>query len=276
MRPADPEDRTDREAQLGAAGRPRPELIFPSWPAPVTVRAVCTTRRGGVSEPPFDQLNLALHVGDDLGAVRDNRAALRTALHLAREPVWLEQVHGNTVVRADLLVGRPGPPPQADASVTSQPGVACAVLVADCLPVLFCDRSGHRVAAAHAGWRGLAGGVLEATVDALGVAPASILAWFGPAIGPERFEVGAEVRAAFVDRDPGAAACFVARPTADKFLCDIFALAKRRLAAVGVTQVHGGGICTVSDPGSFFSYRRDGRTGRMAALIWMERKGEPA
>lgn len=273
---------TDSSDPTGGPATPdpgvvRPELIFPSWPAPPAVRAVCTTRRGGVGEAPFDTQNLGAHVGDDAGAVRDNRAGLRLALRLAQEPAWLEQVHGATVARADLIVERVGAPqPQADASVTSQPGIACAVLVADCLPVLFCDRSGHRVAAAHAGWRGLAAGVLEATVDAMGVAPASVLAWLGPAIGPERFEVGPEVRAAFVDRDLGAAECFMVKPGtpagADKYLCDIFALARRRLAAVGVTQVHGGDICTVSDPDSFFSHRRDGRTGRMAALIWLERR----
>jgi YfiH family protein len=254
----------------------RPELIFPTWPAPSWVRAVCTTRRGGFGEPPFAEQNLAAHVGDDAGAVRDNRANLVQALRLEREPAWLDQVHGATVVRAEKVAERTGGPPQADACVTSKAGHACAVLVADCLPVLFCDRSGHRVGAAHAGWRGLAGGVLEATVDALGVAPASVLAWFGPAIGPEKFEVGREVRAAFVDHDLGAAECFKLIPGTDgaKYLCDIFALAKRRLRRIGVTQVHGGGICTVSDPGSFFSYRRDGRTGRMAALIWMQPGGD--
>lgn len=252
-------------------GAVRPELMFPSWPAPRWVRAVCTTRRGGVGEPPFDKQNLAAHVGDDAGAVRDNRAMLKLALKLKRDPAWLEQVHGATVVRAEHVAQKPGdPPPKADASVTSQDDHVCAVLVADCLPVLFCDRSGHRVAAAHAGWRGLSQGVLEATVAAMGVAPASVLAWFGPAIGPEKFEVGAEVREAFVATDPGAAVCF--EPAADegKHYADIFALAKRRLAAVGVTQVHGGGICTASDAESFFSHRRDGRTGRMAALIWMD------
>jgi hypothetical protein len=270
MRPADPDDRTDGAAPPAAA-RGRAELLFPSWPAPPVVRAVCTTRRGGCSEPPFAGNNLAAHVGDDPGAVRDNRAALRVALGLAREPLWLAQVHGATVVRADRHLPASAPP-EADASVTSVPDLACAVLVADCLPVLFCDRSGHRVAAAHAGWRGLAAGVLEATVDALGVAPASVLAWMGPAIGPERFEVGPEVRAAFVAHDPDAAACFVPHGAAadERYLCDLFALARRRLARIGVSQVHGGGLCTASDAERFFSYRRDGRTGRMAALIWVD------
>jgi YfiH family protein len=266
----DKPDDTATDLGLGAGlapGQARPELMFPSWPAPRWVRAVCTTRRGGVGEPPFDRQNLAAHVGDDAGAVRDNRAQLKLALKLARDPAWLEQVHGATVVRAEQVGSTP---PQADASVTSQDGYVCAVLVADCLPVLFCDRSGHRVAAAHAGWRGLSQGVLEATVGAMGVAPASVLAWFGPAIGPEKFEVGPEVRAAFVDRDPGAEACFRPGPAEDKYMADIFALAKRRLASAGVTQVHGGGICTASDAESFFSHRRDGRSGRMAALIWMD------
>ena len=254
----------------------RPELIFPTWPAPSWVRAVCTTRRGGFGEPPYDQQNLASHVGDDAGAVRDNRANLIDALRLEREPAWLTQVHGSTVARAEKVIERAGgPPPEADACVTSKAGYACTVLVADCLPVLFCDRSGHRVGAAHAGWRGLAGGVLEATVDALGVAPASVLAWFGPAIGPEKFEVGAEVRTLFIEHDLGADECFAPVPGVEgKYLCDIFKLAKRRLKRIGVTQVYGGGICTHSDPGSFFSYRRDGQTGRMAALIWMQPGGD--
>lgn len=267
-------DNTATDMGVAAAlptGAVRPELMFPSWPAPRWVRAVCTTRRGGVGEPPFDRQNLAAHVGDDAGAVRDNRAMLKLALKLKHEPCWLDQVHGATVVRAEHVAQRAGdPPPQADACVTSKDDLVCAVLVADCLPVLFCDRSGHRVAAAHAGWRGLSQGVLEATVDAMGVAPASVLAWLGPAIGPDKFEVGPEVRAAFVDRDPGAAECFKPGPAEGKHMADLFALARRRLAAVGVTQVHGGGICTASDPESFFSHRRDGRTGRMAALIWMD------
>jgi hypothetical protein len=252
-------------------GAVRPELMFPSWPAPRWVRAVCTTRRGGVGEPPFDKQNLAAHVGDDAGAVRDNRATLKLALKLKRDPAWLDQVHGATVVRAEHVSQRVGdPPPQADACVTSKPDHVCAVLVADCLPVLFCDRSGHRVAAAHAGWRGLSQGVLEATVASMSVAPASVLAWLGPAIGPEKFEVGPEVREAFLCTDPGDAECFKPAATEGKYLADIFALAKRRLAAAGVTQVHGGGICTVTEEESFFSHRRDGRTGRMAALIWMD------
>ena len=271
-------DLDNTAAELGGAvalppGAVRPELMFPSWPAPRWVRALCTTRRGGVGDPPFDRQNLAAHVGDDAGAVRDNRAALKLALKLTRDPAWLAQMHGATVVRAEQV--RAGdPPPQADACVTSKPDHVCVVLVADCLPVLFCDRSGHRVAVAHAGWRGLSQGVLEATVMAMGVAPASVLAWLGPAIGPEKFEVGPEVREAFMVTDPGAAECFkpvaTEGPPSDRYLADIFALAKRRLGAVGVTQVHGGGICTVSDEESFFSHRRDGRTGRMAAMIWMD------
>ena len=252
-------------------GAVRPELMFPSWPAPRWVRAVCTTRRGGVGEPPFDKQNLAAHVGDDAGAVRDNRATLKLALKLKRDPAWLDQVHGAAVVRAEN-VGTPAP--QADACVTSKSDHACAVLVADCLPVLFCDRSGHRVGAAHAGWRGLSQGVLEAAVSSMGVAPASVLAWLGPAIGPEKFEVGPEVRDAFLCTDPGDEVCFKPAATDGKYLADIFALAKRRLAAAGVTQVHGGGICTVTEEESFFSHRRDGRTGRMAALIWMDPKVE--
>lgn len=240
-----------------------PELLRPDWDVPANVRAVMSTRRGGVSRGPYESFNLAAHVGDDGGAVAANRHRLRHALGLPAEPGWLDQVHGASV--AVLERGRVGP---ADAAVTFVPGHVCAILVADCLPVFLAGRAGDRVGIAHAGWRGLAGGVVEATVAALACDPASLVAWLGPAIGREAFEVGDEVRAAFVDRDPGAAGAFRAG-RAGRFLADLPALARRRLAALGVGPVSGGGSCTFSDAGRFFSYRRDGATGRMAALAWL-------
>lgn len=239
-----------------------PELIEPDWPAPPGVRAAFTLRTSGVSAPPFDAFNCAAHVGDAPQAVERNRAALRARLGLAAEPAWLEQVHGSHVA---MLCGAPLEP--ADAAVTDERGRVCVVQVADCLPVLFAARDGSAVGAAHAGWRGLAGGVLESTVRALGIAPQALLAWLGPAIGPQHFEVGEEVRAAFVRTDPGAAAAFAANARG-RWQCDLYALARRRLSALGVTGVYGGGWCTYADAAKFFSYRRDGRCGRMAALIW--------
>jgi len=238
--------------------------IRPDWPAPPTVRACVTTRHGGVSDGPFASLNLADHVGDDPAAVAMNRSLLRAALDLPAEPVWLEQVHGNRVVDLDrdLL-----PRPRGDAAVSRRPGAVCAVLTADCLPVLLCDRAGTVVGAAHAGWRGLAAGVVEALAAAMGRPGTELIAWLGPAIGPAAFVVGPEVHACFTQRDPGAAACF-RRHGEGRWRADLYALARRRLEALGV-EVHGGGFCTVSDD-RFFSYRRDGVTGRMAALIWRE------
>jgi YfiH family protein len=240
-----------------------PELIVPDWPAPANVRALQTTRIGGVSCGPWAGFNLGDHVGDDPQAVASNRARLRALL--PAEPVWLRQVHGAVAVDA-ALAGKSVP--EADAAFARQPGVVCAVLTADCLPVLFCDRSGTAVAAAHAGWRGLLAGVLESAMAALGRPPAELLAWLGPAIGPHAFEVGPEVRAAFVAGDTGAAAAFV--PGAgDRWWCDLPLLARRRLAAAGVQAVFGGDACTASEPGRYFSYRRDGVSGRMASLVWL-------
>lgn len=239
------------------------EFIEPDWPVPASVRAVVTTRMGGVSAGCYATLNLATHVGDDPVAVAENRRRLRAALALPAEPAWLAQVHGRDVAML------PGPMPlSADAAVAFGKGAVCAVLVADCLPVLLAGRGGDRVGIAHAGWRGLAAGVVEATVRALGARPDELVAWLGPCIGPPAFEVGPEVRAAFLARDADAAQDFRAG-RAGKFLADLAALARRRLAASGVTEVHGGGLCTHADPARFFSYRRDGKTGRMAALIWM-------
>lgn len=237
------------------------QILDPDWPAPPNIRSIVTTRMGGVSSPPYDSFNLGSHVGDTSEAVAANRATLR--LHCPSEPKWLNQIHGKLVAQADSLVS----PKEADASVAFESGTVCAVLTADCLPVLFCDRLGTRVAAAHAGWRGLATGVLEASVASMQCETENILAWLGPAIGPQAFEVGDEVRDVFLRDLPEAEAAFVpAQP--GKWLADIYLLARLRLVRAGVTAVHGGGLCTYSDRERFYSFRRDGTTGRMASLIW--------
>lgn len=240
-----------------------PGWIAADWPAPANVHAGASTRVGGVSAGAWATLNLGGHVGDDPAAVAENRRRLARWCRLPAEPTWLQQVHGTTVVEA----AGSGPTPEADGSFARQPGAVCAILTADCLPVLFCDRRGTEVAAAHAGWRGLAGGVLEATIAAMETPAAELLVWLGPAIGPTAFEVDADVRAAFVEADPAHAAAFHA--TGDKYLADIYALARRALTEAGVGAIHGGGCCTVSDPERFFSYRRDGTCGRMASLVWL-------
>ena len=245
-----------------------PGLLCPQWSLPPGVRAAVSTREGGASLPPWASFNLGRHVGDDAHAVAANRARLCAAI--GAEPVWLEQVHGCAVADADCAAGVP----EADAAVAHVFRRACAVMTADCLPVLFCDDDATVVAAAHAGWRGLAAGVLERTVERMGVAPGRVRAWFGPAIGPAAFEVGDEVRAAFVGADPGAAAAFVTGGAPGKWLADLFMLARRRLEAAGVVRIDGGGVCTVADPTNFYSYRRDGTTGRFASLIWLE-EGRP-
>lgn len=245
-------------------------LIEPDWPAPSLVRACVTTRAGGVSQAPYDGLNLGDHVGDAVEAVMENRARLRE--RLPAEPLWLSQVHGVAVADADRAGAEPPAPPVADAAVARQPGHVCAVLTADCLPVLFCDEAGTVVAAAHAGWRGLLGGVLEATVARMAVSPNAVLAWMGPAIGPQAFEVGDEVRAAFLADNPSASVAFVPGRQGGKWMADLFMLARLRLERAGVTRVHGGGVCTHGDAERFYSYRRDGRTGRFASLIWIARE----
>lgn len=239
------------------------ELLLPEWPAPANVRAWQTLRTGGCSPAPWDSFNLGDHVGDAPERVAANREQLRR--HLPGEPAWLQQVHGIVAVDAATVAKTV----VADASFSRQPGVVCAVMTADCLPVLFCDRAGSVVAAAHAGWRGLLAGVLENTVAAMLVPGDQVMAWLGPAIGPQNFEVGDEVRQAFVDRDAAAAVAFVPRQPG-KWLADIALLARQRLASAGVGAVFGGGLCTVADHGRFFSYRRDGVTGRMASLIWLD------
>lgn len=242
-------------------------LIRPDWPAPARVRAVATTRAGGVSRGAFATLNLGLHVGDDPEAVRENRARLVAALGLAAGPLWLHQVHGTTVADAATAA----PVPVADAMVAGSAGLACVIMTADCLPVLFCNAAGTAVAAAHAGWRGLAAGVLEATVAALadrGAAATTLMAWIGPAISAPAYEVGADVRAAFLAADPAAAAGFT--PNArGRWQLDLPGLARQRLGSLGVGAIYGGDRCTATDPRRYFSHRRDGACGRQATLIWL-------
>ena len=238
-------------------------FIHPDWQAPTGVRALATTRRGGASVPPWDGFNLGAHVGDDAAAVAANRATLRR--ELPAEPLWLTQVHGTRCVDAGTAVTGV----EADASFTRQRGVVCAVLTADCLPLLLCDERASVVGVAHAGWRGLAAGVIEATVAAMAAPGERLMAWLGPAIGPQAFEVGGEVRDAFLAHDPQAASAF-APTTNDKWLCDIYQLTRQRLNALGIRRIAGADFCTASDAERFFSYRRDGVTGRMASLIWLE------
>lgn len=242
-------------------------LIRPDWPAPSRVQAVATTRLGGVSAGRYASLNLGDHVNDDPAAVRRNRELLRAELALPGSPAWLQQVHGTVIVEATGTFDRV----TADASWTSTTGVVCAVLTADCLPVLFCNRAGTHVAATHAGWRGLAAGVLETTVAALVAAGAtadSLLAWLGPAIGPSSYEVGADVRDAFLGADPDADAVF--RPhRPGHWLLNLYAAARQRLHRAGVMTVTGGDRCTLAERDRFYSHRRDGVTGRQATLVWL-------
>jgi len=240
----------------------RPGGYLPDWPAPPTVRAWQTTRQGGLSQGAYAALNLGDHVGDDPVLVAGNRALLASLTPQA--PCWLQQVHGTQVAAIDgddYLR-------EADAAVARRPGRVCAIMTADCLPVLLCDRRGSVVGAAHAGWRGLAAGVLGKTVAAMGEAPGDLMAWLGPAIGPAAFEVGPEVRETFIAEDAGAAAAFVSGAPG-KYLADIYSLARRHLQALGITEIYGGGECTVEDTARYFSYRRDRVCGRMATLIWL-------
>lgn len=242
------------------------EWLQAEWPAPANVRTASSLRTGGVSAPPFDTFNLGTHVGDLPESVRSNRQRLTNTLQLPAEPCWLSQVHGSRVIEAGSWVT----PPEADACIARSAGQVCVVMTADCLPVLFCNRDGDRVAAAHAGWRGLAGGVLESTVSSLGLPGAEIMAWLGPAIGPQTFEVGDEVRIAFTSRDAAAAQAFRPSGRMGHWLADLYLLARQDLARLGVQAVYGGGLCTYSDETRFFSYRRDGQCGRMASLIWLD------
>lgn len=242
-----------------------PEFIRPDWPAPANVRAATTTRIGGVSNAPFDSFNVGDHVDDDPAAVEANRALLVDRLGLPGAPLWLQQVHGTRVLRGEGV----GTENVADACWSDRVGDVCAVMTADCLPVLFCDRDGTAVAAAHAGWRGLQAGILENTLTAMPVSARDVLVWMGPAIGPQAFEVGDEVRQAFCDEDAGAASAFTTSERDGHWMADLYALAKRRLMSAGVHSINGGDLCTLSDSRRFYSYRRDGRTGRMVTVVWL-------
>jgi len=246
---------------------PLDEYLVPDWPAPGSVKAVITTRRGGASRGPFDSFNLADHVGDADDSVQQNRRKLMQDWHLRQPPLWLKQVHGTHVVDAS----RAHPAIEADGSFAFGPAPACVVMTADCLPVLLCDRAGERVAALHAGWRGLAAGIIEQGLQCLQRPGEEILVYLGPAIGPAAFEVGGEVRDQFCRVLPQAESAFSAR-AGGKWLADIYQLARQRLLASGVEAVFGGGRCTVTESSEFFSYRRDRECGRMASLIWVDDK----
>jgi YfiH family protein len=241
--------------------RNKNDFIIPYWPAPPGVHALQTTRSGGFSPSPYDSLNLGDHVADDPVTVERNRSQLNA--WLPSEPVWLEQVHGTHVVLAESTGCRPA----ADACISRRKNSVCVVMTADCLPVLLCDEAGSVVGVAHAGWRGLVSGVIEATVGAMQVPGESLMAWLGPAIGPRAFEVGGEVREAFLRHEPAAAAAFA--PTSGKYLADLTLLARQRLSALGIQRIYGGDCCTYTDRERFFSYRRDGKTGRMGSFIWL-------
>ncbi|WP_353571307.1 peptidoglycan editing factor PgeF [Candidatus Albibeggiatoa sp. nov. BB20] len=239
--------------------------ITPNWLAPHSVKAFVSTRLGGFSQPPFDGFNLAEHVGDDAEVVAKNRALLAKQLHLPQEPHWLQQVHGIEAVAAEQV----GQGYCADAIYTQQMNKVCVVMTADCLSVFFCNQQGTKVAVAHAGWRGLANGVLESTLQQLDENPDNILIWLGPAISQVGFEVGDEVRQTFCEQLPQAEQAFKpSRP--QHWYADLYLLAKQRLQVQGIQQIFGGDLCTYSDSERFFSYRRDGQTGRMASLIWLQ------
>ena len=250
----------------------RPETVpwlIPEWPAPPGVRAFATTRNGGISQPPYASLNLGDHVGDCRRAVLTNRQVLSETLQLPAEPRWLQQVHGRSVVDAEQV--EPGI--EADGSFTRDAGMVCVVLTADCLPVLLCDKTGQAIAALHCGWRSLSAGIIAAGVEALGIAPAELMAWLGPAIGPDAFEVGTDVRTAFVTVDADHAQAF--RPCGDRWKADLYCIAREQLARLAVKEVYGGSRCTYTEIDQFYSFRRDGTTGRMATLIWIARPDEP-
>lgn len=238
-------------------------FLQPDWPAPANVHAASSMRQGGYSKAPYDSLNLAMHVGDEADKVQQNRDLMQTILELPSQPVWLEQIHSNIVVDAAVA----GTNATADASYSCQPGIVCAVMTADCLPVLLCDQKGESIAAVHAGWRGLLAGIITNTVNAMN--KENLLVWLGPAIGADCFQVGGEVRDAFVQKMPSYQAAFKAQEPG-KWLADIYLLAKIQLASLGITQVYGGDYCTYKESGRFFSYRRDQQAGRMTTLIWRD------
>jgi polyphenol oxidase len=241
-------------------------FIRVNWPAPHTIKAYTTTRLGGISTAPYDQFNLGDHVGEPLEQTTANRELLKQKLQLPGDPVWIQQTHGITTIEAKPAhTGQ-----EADASFTQQSGIVCAVLTADCLPVLLCNRQGTQVAAIHAGWRGLANGVIESALKALELPPDDILVWLGPAISSNHFEVGDEVRDQFITFMKEAASAFSPSPN-QRWMADLYLLARLRLQKQGITQIYGGEYCTYTDKHLFYSYRRDGAaTGRMASLIWID------
>lgn len=241
------------------------QWLVPDWDAPACVRAFVTTRQGGVSEGGYASLNLGASSGDDPRRVAENRLIVRQ--HLPGMPRWMKQVHGIDVVKVDELGTHDVP--IADAAVVGESGRVAAVLTADCMPLFLCDGGGGKAGVVHAGWRGMVAGVIENAVRAIGGAPSEVIAWMGPTIGPTAFEVGPEVREAFLAADRGADAAFTAH-TPGKYMADLYALARMRLARAGVTRIHGGGFCTYNDSGRFFSYRREKASGRMGAFIWLE------
>ena len=253
---------------MSSDGQIETDWLRPDWPAPERVKALSTTRVGGVSQPPWDSMNPACHTEYDTAHIVENRRILRQRGGLPAEPLWLTQVHGDGVVDAASAA----PETRADGSFTTQPGVVCAVMTADCLPVLLCHKSGRQVAALHAGWRGLAGGVLEAGVAGFNAPGEELLAWLGPCIGPQAFEVGEEVRQAFVDKSSEMAAAFRQSSTNGRWLADMHKLARLTLAQAGVDAVYAQEDCTFSSPDRYFSYRRDGVCGRMVSLVWIEEK----
>ncbi|WP_417502626.1 peptidoglycan editing factor PgeF [Marinobacter sp.] len=253
---------------MSSEGAPELSFIRPDWPAPSNIYALSTTRLGGISEHPWGSLNLGGHVGDEPAHVQENRLRLARACGLPKAAFgWLNQVHGTGVVR--FPQNQRSAIPEADASFTHRVGQACTILTADCLPVILCDQKGTTVAAAHAGWRSLCFGVLENLVARMGLPGNTLMAWFGPAIGPQVFEVGPEVRVAFVERNPEADVAFSSIGAREgRYMADIYRLARQRLESLGVHQIYGGNFCTVTDSQHFYSYRRDGQTGRMATVIW--------
>jgi YfiH family protein len=240
-------------------------FIKPNWPAPSHIKAYTTLRTGGVSLPPYQGFNLAEHVGDDSFHVQTNRKLLNSMLSLPNEPIWLEQTHSTQVLSA--IPENRGK--EADAAFTREAQQICIVLTADCLPLLVCDREGKSVAAIHAGWRGLAHGVIENTLAAMNLSPKNLLVWLGPAIGPTVYEVGDEVRQLFIEKDPRAEMCFMPSPH-QRWLANMYDLARQRLQSYGIENIYGGDYCTYLDKDQFYSYRRDGQTGRMASLIYID------
>lgn len=248
------------------------DWIIPDWPAPPTVRALATTRSGGTSPAPYDSLNLGAGTGDAPAAVARNRARVRSALGIGHEPCWLDQVHGSNVV----LAAHYEYAPRADASVGPAGSPPCAVLTADCLPVVLCDTSGTRIGVVHCGWRGLAKGIIARCIACMDRPGRELLAWLGPAIGPESYEVGPEVRDVCLAAAPGAKLAFIPSPTGrDRWFADLYAIAAHQLASFGVERIYGGGFCTWRDGSRFFSHRRDGVTGRFATLAWIDSGADP-